>query len=316
VTKTIEAEGLLLIPDPHVAATPPGQRLDGFMEQVLAKLAFCLERAARDNLVPVILGDLFHWPRDNPNSLLVALIGLFGPHRPFTLVGNHDKYQTRLTDDCSVAVLRAAGVVRLIDEAGPVFRLQTPGGAALICASPDGFPLPRVFEKSEDEEVVWLCHHNIGFPDFPDRQVAPREIEGVDWVVNGHIHRPQPTLVRGGTRWANPGNVTRLTFSRRTRERVPAASIWRPGCEDLTHVPVPHLPFERVFPDQPLPEEAPGGAREPSAFLAGLERLAWRRTAEGAGLREFLSANLNPELPEAKLVWELYEEVTGNGRET
>jgi len=308
----IAARGLLLIPDPHVAGTPPGQRLPGYQEQILDKLRFCLKTAAEEHLAPVLLGDLFHWPRDNPNSLLVALIGLFAPHRPFVLVGNHDKYQARLTDDCSVAVLRAAGAVRLIAEAGPVFRLDGPAGRVLVCASPDGAPLPRLFERSRDEEVVWLSHHNIGFPDFQDRQIAPREIPGVDWVINGHIHRPQPTVRRGGTRWANPGNVTRLNFNRRSKERVPAASIWRPGCAELELLPVPFLPFAEVFPDQELPAEGPPVAAHAAAFLQGLERLAWRRTAEGAGLREFLSANLNPDLPESALVWELYEEVVAH----
>lgn len=308
----IEARGLLLVPDPHIAATPPGQRVPGYQEHILDKLRFCLDTAASERLVPVILGDLFHWPRDNPNSLLVALIGLFAPHRPFVLVGNHDKYQARLTDDCSVAVLKAAGAVRLIDEPGPVFRLAWGGGGALVAGSPDGASLPRVFEKSRDEEVVWLTHHNIGFPDFMDRQISPREIEGVDWVINGHIHRPQPTLVRGATRWANPGNITRLNFNRRSLERVPAASIWRPGCTELELLPVPYRPFAEVFPDQELPAEGPPVAAHAAAFLQGLERLAWRRTAEGAGLRDFLYANLNPELPESALIWELYEEVVGH----
>ncbi|WP_035043198.1 metallophosphoesterase [Desulfovibrio sp. X2] len=313
----IEAEGLLLIPDPHVASTPPGQRLPGYTEQILDKLAFCMQEAAGRRLVPTVLGDLFHWPRDNSNALLVALIGLFTPHRPFCLIGNHDKYQARLTDDCSVAVLAAAGAVRLIDRAGPAFRIRGSSGAALVCGSPDGTPLPRLHERSkpagkDGEEVVWLSHHGISFPDFKDRQIALREIPGVDWVLNGHIHRPQPMIRVGETRWCNPGNVTRLTFTRRSKERVPAAAVWRPGAEELELLPVPYLPFGQVFPDQELPPEpAPGETlKEPgSGFLKGIERLAWRRTSEGAGLKDFLQANLNPELPEARLVWELYKEV-------
>jgi DNA repair exonuclease SbcCD nuclease subunit len=302
------ARGLFCIPDPHVAATPPGHRLPGYTDQVLDKLAACLTAAASLDLVPVILGDLFHWPRDNPNALLVALIGLFRPHRPFTLVGNHDKYQARLTADCSLSVLEAAGVVRLMAEPGPVFRLKTPEGPVLVGASPDAEPIPREFPREEGESVVWLTHHNVNFPDFEDKAVRMREIPGVDWVVNGHIHRPQATVRCGATAWANPGNITRVAFSQRSKERKPAAAIWRPGASDLTLWVVPHLPFEQVFPDQPFPVEDPEPARE-SEFLSGLERLAWRRTREGAGLKEFLSVNVNPESPEVALIWELYEEV-------
>lgn len=306
----LEADGLLLVPDPHVAATPPMQRLDSYMDDVLAKLAACLEHAAAHRLAPVVLGDLFHWPRENPNALIVALIELFRPHRPFVLVGNHDKYQARFTDDTSLAVLRAAGVATVLAEPGLFARLVSPTGTAVLGASPDGAPLPASVEKAPDEESVWLAHHNVGFPDFLDKHVKIREIPGLDWVINGHIHRPQPTVAAGGTRWANPGNITRLKFNRRAMERVPAAAIWRPGAVDLEFWPIPHRPFAEVFPDQDFPPEEAQAAAEPSRFLEGLARLAWRRTREGAGLGEFLRANLNPESPETAVIWELYREVT------
>jgi DNA repair exonuclease SbcCD nuclease subunit len=309
-----EASGLFCIPDAHIAATPPGQRLEGYKDQVLDKIAACLAQAARIDCLPVFLGDLFHWPRENPNDLLVALIELFAPVKPYVLVGNHDKYQARYTRDVSLAVLDAAGAVRVISEPGPVFHLLTPTGAALVGASPDATPLPRSFDKEEGVAVVWLTHHGIGFPDFPDRQIRPREIPGVDWIINGHIHRPQPTVRMGSTTWANPGNITRLSFARRTLTRVPAASIWRPGMTELEKWPVPHLPFYSVFPDQEFPPEIDLPEQE-SRFVKGLERLAWKRTREGQGLREFLAANLNPEHPETSLIWELYQEAA-NAKDT
>lgn len=304
------AAGLLLIPDPHVAGTPPMQRLESYMDDVLAKLAACLDEAAARDLVPVVLGDLFHWPRENPNQLMVALIELFRPHHPYVLVGNHDKYQARFTEDTSLAVLGAAGVVSVLAEPGLFLRLVTPAGPALVGASPDGAPLPARVEGGPDERTVWLAHHNVGFPDFQDKHLKIREIEGLDWVVNGHIHRPQPTVAAGRTHWANPGNITRLKFNRRSKERRPAAAIWRPGLADLEYWPIPHRPFEEVFPDQPFPPEEVEAKAAESRFLEGLARLAWRRTREGAGLKEFLEANLNPEHPETPVIWELYREVT------
>jgi DNA repair exonuclease SbcCD nuclease subunit len=208
-----------------------------------------------------------------------------------------------------MAVLEAAGAVRLMKEAGPAFWLETPSGPVLVGASPDGFPIPSGWEKSGQEIVVWLTHHNIDFPDFNEKRVKMRELLGIDWVINGHIHRPQPTVTKGQTRWANPGNITRLTFNRATAERKPAASIWRPGAADLERLELPHKPFAEVFPDQELPEETPPEVVSDSGFLQGLERLRWRRTKEGAGLKEFLQANLNPERPETAVIWELYREV-------
>ncbi|HAY22921.1 MAG TPA: hypothetical protein DCY27_12330, partial [Desulfobacterales bacterium] len=58
--------GLLFIGDPHVAASPPSYRLDHYTQAILAKLAFSLDIARDHNLLPVFLGDLFHWPRNNP----------------------------------------------------------------------------------------------------------------------------------------------------------------------------------------------------------------------------------------------------------
>jgi len=306
----IKARGLFIVCDPHVAATPPGHRLEGYREQVLDKLRACLARARELDCHMVIPGDLFHWPRENPNALLVELIELFREHRPTVLPGNHDKYLARFTPDVSLAVLDAAGAVRLAATPGPAFWLDTPQGPVLAGASPDGAPVPRRVERAGAVETIWFTHHSVGFPDFQEGLLAPRPIEGLDWLVNGHIHRPQPMVVKGCTRWCNPGNVTRLTFTPRTRERVPAASVWRPGARELEPWPVPMLPFGQVFPDQPFPPE-PSPEESRSLFLKGLERLAWRRTQEGLGLKDFLSANLNPEHPGTGLIWELYEEVAG-----
>ncbi|WP_022662085.1 metallophosphoesterase [Paucidesulfovibrio longus] len=312
----VRGEGLFFVGDPHVADAPPGHRLPGYREQILDKLERCLQEAAGRSLVPVFLGDLFHWPRDNSNALLVALMELFRPHRPFVLVGNHDKHLARWTRDVSLAVLHEAGVVRLMGEPGPQFVLKTPAGRVLVGATPDGGRLPTGFMPAEGdpETVLWCAHHNISFPDFLDRAGRIKELPGIDWLINGHIHRPQPQVRAGRTLWANPGNITRLTFSRRSLKREPAAAIWTPGCAELERWVVPHLDFYEVFPRQEFPPEEQESEGE-SRFLAGLERLAWRRSREGTGLRDFLSANLNPERPETGLIWELYEEVVKNERE-
>jgi predicted phosphodiesterase len=311
---TIRAKGLFFIADPHLADTPPGQRLEGYYEQIVGKLEACLDRALELDMVPVLLGDLFHWPRDNSNRMLVELIRIFGlrtgENKVWALVGNHDKYQSRFTGDVSLAVLEAAGVLRLMKDDGPQFLLETEDGSALVCASPDGTPLPKKYDRQPDDPdtVIWLTHHNIQFPEFIDRAYSIKELPGIDWLVNGHIHRPQPTIKKGQTTWANPGNITRLTFSRRTMTREPAAAIWTLGCEELEKWMVPFEPFNAVFPDQELPPEEPEIEGE-SKFIQGLERLAWQRTREGMGLKRFLEDNLTRESQEGELIWELYEEV-------
>lgn len=314
----VKGKGLFLIGDPHIASIPPGQRLGDFAGDVLAKLGACLKRAVELDMIPLILGDLFHWPRDNGNSLLVDLIDLFKDYKPFVLVGNHDKYQARFTSDVSMAVLDAAGVIRLMSEGGPAFELETPQGLVLVGAAPDGYPIPKKFEREEGDytKVVWVSHHNISFPDseVKDKHRPIRDLPGIDWLINGHHHRPHESVNSGSTIWANPGNITRLVFSRLAMERIPQAAIWTPECEELEKWDVPHNDFYEVFPDQDFPPEVEDAEAAESKFLQGLERLAWKRTHEGAGLKQFLEENIDPEEPESGLIWELYTEVTnGNG---
>ncbi|XPV76441.1 MAG: metallophosphoesterase [Desulfovibrio sp.] len=309
-----EAEGFFFVADPHVADTPVGQRLSGYREQILEKIRACLGEARARNLCPVFLGDLFNWPRDNSNSLLIELMELFRPYKPWVLVGNHDKYQARFTSDVSLSVLKAAGVINLMSDVGPQFVLHTSEGDVLLGASPDGTDIPKIYEREDGcpETVFWVSHHNVSFPDFPDKKCAIKEISGVDWLVNGHIHRPQPTLKKGMTTWTNPGNISRVAFSQRSKERKPEASFWKHGFTDLKKWEVPHLPFEEVFPDQDFPDSVEPTER--SKFIDGLERLSWRKTQEGTGLKQFLEENLEDKAPASELIWQLYNEVIDNDK--
>lgn len=313
----VACKGILFFTDIHLAGTPPGQRLPGYMDQMLDKLSFCLNYCQERELLPVICGDLFHWPRENPNTLLVRCLELFKPlattdQKAWVLVGNHDKWQANYTEDVSLAVLETAGVLHVMQQAGPQCVMELADQRALLGASPDMTPIPASFAKERVETVLWVTHHGLGFPDYQDQRQQLREIPGVDWVINGHLHQPQPLQRRGQTAWANIGSLARMTFSPRTKARQPAAALWRSGCEELESVPVPHLPFEEVFPDQPFPEVQ---LKEdgPSLFLHGLERLSWKRTREGVGLKQFLDDNLDPADPAAAIIYALYEERRHDG---
>ncbi len=305
-------EGILFIGDPHVAAFPPGHRLDDYGNTVIEKLAFCLQVALEQKCLPIILGDLFHVPRNNPNHLMVDLIELFRTAKPWVLVGNHDKHEARLTRDVSLYLLHAAGSIRLISLPGPVASLGIGGKRILVGASPDWTPIPRQVNREGHDFVIWLSHHDLVLPGFERGRIQPREIPGVDLVVNGHIHTPKPPHKRGETTWFNPGSIVRITRSHISRTLRPAIALWRP--DSLEILEVPHEPFDEVFP--PLAEESDtGGIDDDSLFIKGIENLSLRRTTEGVGLRAFLEANLNAGDPVDSIVWELYEEVMASGEE-
>jgi hypothetical protein len=304
-----EYNGLLFIGDPHLAASPPGFRIDDYCRTILGKLAFCLDLAAHHTYLPIILGDLFHLPRNNPNHLLVDVMELFRPVTPWVLVGNHDKHEARLTRDVSLAVLQAAGVIKLLAEAGPVGEVRVCGRNVLVGASPDWTPLPTGIHRPEVDFVVWVTHHDLNFPDYDAGKVALRELPGIDLVVNGHIHTPKPSQPRGRTLWVNPGGISRVSRSIYTQKIQPAAVLWRPDLPVPETIPIPHRPFAEVFQPFTAEEENRQTALDESMFIKGLENLMIRKTSEGVGLKSFLEANLQPDDPLDAMIWELYTEV-------
>lgn len=308
----MKADALLFVGDPHVLASNPGHRIDDYRAAVMNKLAFCLEQARVRNATPVLLGDLFHVPRNNPNDLMVELIELFRPHKPYCLVGNHDKYEARFSEHTSLSLLAAAGAVRLIDRGGEVVSLTMGGERVLLGATPDADKLPRSVERGDHAQVVWICHHNLRFAGCKEGYQRLREIPGIDLVINGHLHAPRESERCGQTLWCNPGSIVRLTRSAYTRERVPACVLWRPGKpHELERLVVPHEPFDAVFEALPEGVEAGEGVDSGgSGFVAGLQHLQGRRTTDAAGLRAFLAENVERENVVDATIWELYEEVS------
>ena len=111
--------GLLAIGDPHVEGRVPGFRKDDYPAVILEKLAWCIDHAVRNHLLPVLLGDLFDKPRDNPNWILGRLLDLFHVE-VIGLYGNHDvHYNPELTDDDSLSLLVKAGRLRLVSGEAP-----------------------------------------------------------------------------------------------------------------------------------------------------------------------------------------------------
>jgi len=308
--------GLLCIGDPHVASRVPGFRSDEYPRAILDKLGWCIDYAREERLLPAILGDLFHWPRDNANWLLGELLELFSGE-VLGIAGNHDHRENALGPDDSLSVLARAGRLRLLDGESPPWRGELGDRSAIVGGTPWSERLPERFEPDDDREplVLWLTHHLVDLPGTPvDRGVAPREIPGIHVVINGHIHTRLDDLVTGATTWLNPGNIARYTRSETARTRIPAAlriDVGAAGFES-TRIEIPHRPFDEVF----FPELVPAGEADlESAFVSGLAELQARRTDSGAALQQFLDRNL-AELDDrvAAVIRELAKEVIEDGR--
>jgi hypothetical protein len=166
--------------------------------------------------------------------------------------------------------------------------------------------------------VVWLAHHNILMPGYEEaelgaRAIAPYEIEGIDFVVNGHIHRRLEPVRAGTTCWLTPGNIARIKRSDATRSHVPSVLRMDVSSDDchLSYVDVPHRPFDEVF-HEILADEGPETMA--SAFVTGLAELQARRTSDGAGLMEFLRQNVHQFEPDvSEEIVNLAKEVMNHG---
>jgi predicted phosphodiesterase len=291
-----DTQGLLFIGDPHVASRPPGFRKDDYPTAILDKLQWSLDYAREHRLRPVLLGDLFDFPRDNANWLLVRLLHMLDG--TLAISGNHDCKENTLGDNDTLSILVAAGALRLLDEQHPwVTTINTRpvlvGGTCWGERIPKSFdPAPHLPSDSTAPLVFWITHHDLRFPGYEESaRLDCREIPGIDVVVNGHIHRDLGRVQAGRTLWINPGNIARIARSDASRAHAP--SVLRvdvtAGAFEIQRIPVPHKPFDEVFhPDL----ESASTTDQGSLFVRELALLESVRTATGAGLRQFLDANI------------------------
>jgi predicted phosphodiesterase len=310
--------GVLFIGDPHLASRAPGFRKDDYPRTILAKLQFAISYARENGLLPVLLGDLFDFPRDNANWLLVALHDLL-ERDTLAIYGNHDCKENTPGDNDTISVLRAAGTLKFLSAESP-WSGTINGCTVVVGGTCWGQSLPESFDCSAYKNakpcyVLWATHHDLRFPGYEENGRSNcSEVPGIDLVVNGHIHRDLGKVVAGRTTWINPGILTRIARSDASRAHVPGMLRVNvsPAGVAYERVTVPHEPFDSVFhPEvQSISQET-----EQSGFIMGLAKLLAVRTASGAGLRSFLDDNLGTFEPAvAAEINRLAEEVLSNGK--
>ncbi len=287
--------GLLVIGDPHLESRTPGFRMDDYAKVILEKFGWCLGYAQKHHLLPALLGDIFDKPRDNPTWMLGSLIDMLTDVECVGVYGNHDCADPQLSDHDSLSLLAKAGRVRLLDDRP--WRGTMNGTAVLVGGSSYRKTLPDRVESggcdpSQRQLTCWLTHHDILVPGYEEHgRIKPKEIEGIDLVINGHIHRRLADVQMGRTIWMTPGNISRRSRNDATKDHTPAALRVDvlDGRFKPTYVEIPHRPFAEVF--HAGIEETPD-APSGSGFVAGLKELLVRRTAGGAGLGAFLDQNI------------------------
>jgi predicted phosphodiesterase len=310
-------KGVAFIGDPHLEARQPGFRKDNYSETILRKLDWILATCRGQNWLPVFLGDFFERPRDNPNRLIVRLMDLLSLQDAVAIYGNHDCSEPILTDDDSLSVLLRGSRLQLI-SAARMAAIRIGSKVVLIGGSSYREPLPSSFQLPagvRDGFVCWVTHHDlVDSESLPAKiGVRPKEIPGVDAVINGHLHRQQEERVFEGTRWFVPGNISRRSRHEATTTQRPQFLLLTSYMGGMTFetMEVPHEPADLVFHEQIF--EAAQCENSESTFVRGLASLESIRTESGAGLVEFLKLNRQNFTPEVNDYIEgLRQEVMGN----
>ena len=291
-------QGLLAIGDPHLEGRVPGFRKDDYPQVILDKLQWALDYASQHHLLPMLLGDLFDKPRDNPTWLLGRLIEMLLPREVIGIFGNHDCAETTLNEHDSLSILMKSGSLTLVSEEAPWVgeihgRPVMVGGSSYRSPIPRSVSLPNTSRSAGEPFVVWLTHHDVALPEYGDAgRFAPFEIENVDVLINGHIHRRMDPVTKGKTLWLNPGNISRRSRSEANFVHVPRLlriDVPQESGYQLSDVEVPHRAADEVFYET-VPD--PIDPQSNSSFVAGLKELQTRKTDSGAGLHAFLEKNL------------------------
>lgn len=302
--------GVLFGPDLHIDGNGPSTRVDDYASSVLSKVSYCIEVANDENVVASFPGDFFGRARVSSDYVKSKTIEILRKARylPIIYPGNHDMGGDILGESDTLWLLKASGCAHVQIHSGPtaVFNMLTQQGESVrvgVGGTPYGQDLPksaeweRVQEHPEDVDLgVWFSHHNLTFQShYADRPSYDFfEIEGVDSVINGHLHHAAPSVRVGATEWHNPGSCTRTKANE--RERVPTFGIiWADGAIDI--MPIRYDGSNSVFTSSagrvsaPINSSAPDNmARE--RFISHLASDCGEEKSVGVLLDEALDAKM------------------------
>lgn len=168
---------------------------------------------------------------------------------------------------------------------------------------PDDKLNKEIHDKLDCETVIWLTHHDLAFENTYPNSIPLHNIDGVDIMVNGHIHGTKKPVMVGNTACYNPGNISRLSID--MANHLPSVWVWTPFQERkmasakgtmvplLEKIILPHVSGDEIFNFEGrhtnkslvevLPEES-----EHSAFvdLLNSENNSNNKTDDGIYLRE------------------------------
>lgn len=225
--------GFLFVGDPHLTQVRTRKRNDiDLSATILDKIDQAVNIAIKENLYLVFLGDLFDDSGEQNIQMLTRLTRILNklPQPPVTAEGNHEKTQTKLSDEVALKLLQESGTIHVIEKNGLWGKFNFNGKIVYLGATPYGDKIPSEVNLPTNQEpgsIVWITHDNLDFGNSYPGVIPLKEIKGVDMLVNGHIHQTKKSFTVGKMRAHNPGNITRQTTD--TKDHIPSVWKWVPA---------------------------------------------------------------------------------------
>lgn len=241
--RRVKTDGIMWIGDPHMTCVRPGRRLEeDFLPVPLGKIKQAREIAEEKNLLMIFLGDMCDNPTakkagtskvvEDTNRILAGFARATNFRECYTIPGNHDKEEVRLTEGTTLSTMKDLGLINVLEPSGPFLIIEIGDQKIGLGGTPYGETIPRdvrgVFGEPVDK-VIWITHSQFEFDiknPFLDKVF---EIKGCDMVVNGHDHTTMTPKNIGDTWWYNPGNLTRMSID--CLEHKPSVWEWNPSME-------------------------------------------------------------------------------------
>lgn len=230
--------GVAIINDPHLTATPPSARQDDYTSIIQKKIEVSIDLCNQMNLIPLFPGDIFYRPVETSELIKNVLIDMFYTSKfsPVLIPGNHDMSGYKLSRRDSLYTILSSRCCLIGIESGPIAYSQilTNDGIKNLCIG--GTPYGQVIPNEVIWDIVpdysfWMTHHNLPFSThYKEKEISGfKEIIGVDHVVNGHLHHPAPSVKEENTIYHNFGSVTRTKSDE--ADRIPLITLWTPDAQ-------------------------------------------------------------------------------------
>ncbi len=259
---------ILFVGDVHLSDRPPLGRVEGYREQILAKMSEIGEISSREEVdATIFLGDIFHSKRPMFTShyLVQQVQAVFSRYFGVIMIvpGNHDQGPE------GIESLNRQPLGVLSEQAGILLgggRRTNTGAEISIIARPYDAKRdldPTYYALTDEEKLmpaprILVCHGSLVPKDDPNwgveyhhyaLPVEEIDTDGMDLLVSCHIHEPfGPLTLESGTVFLNPGSISRTSRKEINFTRKPSVMIYDTEFETFTDIPLKSvLPASEVF---------------------------------------------------------------------